>query len=149
MVAPQVVVRDVRAVRERAAWELARDRPLAAIELLEDAVELAPDDAEARMLLGVAYARTRRLEPALGQLERALLLAPDAFAPRCALGELYLRLGATAQAEEYLATALARATDAAERAYVRALVKSQRARGRRRVRPSFRLPIGGTRGSTT
>jgi Flp pilus assembly protein TadD len=149
MVAPRPFLPDVRVVRERAAWELARGRHVAAIDLLEGAVVLAPEDPELRTLLGVAYARGRRFEPALGQLERALLLAPDAFGPRCALGEVYLRLGATQQAEEYLAAARARATDAAERAYVGALVKSQRVRGRRRVRPSFRLPVGGTRGRGT
>jgi tetratricopeptide (TPR) repeat protein len=112
------------------------------IDLLEQALMLDPNHVAAHTMLAVAYARSRRVEPAIEHLESALAVAPDAFAPRCALGELYLRLGIPDRAHPHLARALEVATNPVERSYVQGLLKEDRARERRRVpRPSFRAPF--------
>lgn len=139
---PTPLVRDARTALERAQREFERGRMREAIDLLEQAVALDPRSAAARVLLGVAYARTHRIEPALQHLEAALALEPNAFAPRCALGELYLRLGIPEQARQHLHRALEHASNAAERAYAHSLLKEDRARERRRApRPDFGEPF--------
>jgi len=138
---------DARTARDRAARELERGRSKEAIDLLEWAVGLDPNDADCRTLLGVVYARTRQIERAFLQLERAIELAPDAFAPRCALGELYVRLAMSEEGEEHLNAALRCASSAAERGYVRSLTKQARDGGRRPLsRGSFRQPTWLMRG---
>jgi len=139
---PTPLVRDLRTALERAQRAFERGRLPEAIELLERALVLDPDHIEARTMLAIAYARTRRVDHALDHLEAALRRAPDAFAPRCALGELYLRLGMPEQARLHLAQALEVASSAGERSYVQGLLKEDRARGRRRVpRPDFQAPF--------
>jgi len=149
--APTPLVRDLATALERAQRAFERGHLREAIELLEQALRLDANHVDARTMVAVAYARTRRVEPALEHLEAALAVAPDAFAPRCALGELYLRLGIPDQARPHLARALEVAEGASESAYVQALLKDDRARERRRApRPSFRAPFwllrrGGTK----
>jgi tetratricopeptide (TPR) repeat protein len=139
---PTPLVRDAQAALERAQRDIERGRVAEGIDLLEQAVELDPQNVPARLMLGVAYARTRRVEQGLEHLEAAAALAPEAFAPECALGELYLRLGVPDQARPRLARALERASSAEERAYVQVLLKEDRLRERRRApRPSFARPF--------
>jgi len=135
---PTPLLRDLPAALERAQRAFERGHLQEAIDLLEQVLMLDPDHVEARTMLAVAYARTRRVPQAFEHLEAALEHAPAAFAPRCALGELYLRLGIPDQARPHLARALEVASSPAERAYVQTLLKDDRTRERRRVpRPSF------------
>ncbi len=136
------LLRDLPTALERAQRAFERGHLKETIDLLEQAVMLDPKHVTARTMLAVAYARSRRVEPALEHLEAALAVEPDAFAPRGALGELYLRLGIPDQARPHLARALEVATNATERSYVQSLLKEDRARERRRApRPSFRAPF--------
>ena len=140
--APTPLVRDLSAALERAQRAFERGHLREAIDLLEHALTIDEKHVEAHTMVAVAYARIRRVEPAVEHLEAALLLAPDAFAPRCALGELYLRLGIPDQGRRHLAAALEVASTSAERSYVQGLMKEDRTRDRRRVpRPSFRAPF--------
>ena len=148
--APTPLVRDLATALERAQRAFERGHLREAIELLEQALKLDAGHVGAHTMVAVAYARTRRVEPALEHLEAALALEPDAFAPRCTLGELYLRLGIPDQARPHLARALEVAGSASERAYVEALLREDRARERRRMpRPSFRAPFWFLRGRRT
>ena len=144
VVAPTLtpLLRDLPTALERAQRAVERGHVKETIDLLEQALMLDPNHVAAHTMLAVAYARSRRVEPAIEHLESALAVAPDAFAPRCALGELYLRLGIPDRAHPHLARALEVATNPVERSYVQGLLKEDRARERRRVpRPSFRTPF--------
>ena len=135
---PTPLLRDLPAALERAQRAFERGHLQEAIDLLEQVLMLDANHVEARTMLAVAYARTRRVQQAFEHLGAALVHRPDAFAPRCALGELYLRLGIPDQARPHLARALEVASSPAERSYVQALLKDDRTRERRRVpRPSF------------
>ncbi len=139
---PTPLVRDLPTALERAQRAFERGHLREAIDLLEHALTMDADHIGAHTMIAVAYARSRRVEPAFEHLEAALAIDPGAFAPRCALGELYLRLGIPEQARPHLARALEVATNATERAYVQGLMKEDRARERRRApRPSFRAPF--------
>jgi Tfp pilus assembly protein PilF len=137
---------DVVALVER---ELARGCTKLAIDLLEHVVALDRRNTAARIMLALAYARTRCLERAFKHLEEVLAVDPDGFSPRCALGELYLRLGDPEQARQHLDRALTRASNAAERARVISLIRQNCSRGARlakvKCRRTMRVP-GGTRG---
>ena len=135
-------VRDPQQALERAQREFERGHMKETIELLEQALILKADTAPVRTMLGIAYARTRKVDRALHHLEHAAEMAPESFAPRCALGELYARLGLPDKAREHLDHALELATTAAERSYVQGLLREERQRDRRRIyRPRF-PPLG-------
>lgn len=137
---PIPLVQNARAALERAERALERGRLSEAIDLLEQAVVLEPANVEARTLAADAYARTRRIERAFAHLDAALTADPHAFRPRCALGELYQRLAMPAEARPHLAAALARAATPEERAYVRRIIRDDRA-GAPRPNPGRRLRI--------
>jgi tetratricopeptide (TPR) repeat protein len=137
---------DALALAER---EFASGCTKVVIDLLEHAVALDRRNTAARVMLALAYARTRCLERAFKHLEEVLAVDPDGFSPRCALGELYLRLGDPEQARQHLDRALTRASNAAERARVISLIRQNCSRGARlakvKCRRTMRVP-GGTRG---
>jgi len=140
--APTPLVRDLPTALERAQRAFERGHLREAIELLEHALTLDPDHVSARTMLGVAYARTHRVDEAFAHLETALARAPGTFAPRCALAELYLRLGIPEKARPHLAGALEAATTETERSYVHGLQQDDRTRERHRVpRPNFSVPF--------
>ena len=135
-------IRDPQQALERAQREFERGHMKETIELLEQALILKADTAPVRTMLGIAYARTRKIDQALQHLEYATEIAPELFAPRCALGELYARLCVPDKAHEHLNRALELATTAAERSYVQGLMHEERQRDRRRIyRPRFE-PLG-------
>ena len=76
-----------------------QDRPAEAIEPLEKAASLAPDNAFCHLTLGNAYLRTRRLEGAQNELERATQLEPDNAAAHFQLGKLYKQIHALDRAK--------------------------------------------------
>ena len=142
MAPPITMVRDPAAALAWAEREFERGRMKEGIGFLEQAVALDGRNVSARIMLAIAYTRTRQVELAFQQLERAVEIEPDGFGPQCALGELYHRLAIPEQARWHLNAALARAVTPTERAYVRGLLREDRARQRRHApRPSFRQPF--------
>jgi tetratricopeptide (TPR) repeat protein len=141
---PTEFIRDSRQALELAPRELERGHVQEAIDVLERTLQTCEESAGVRTLLGIAYARSHRVDAAFQQLERAVALDPEAFGPRCALGELYLRLCVVEKGRAHLAEALEYATSREERAYVQQLLREDRARDRKRAqRPSFGTSIWG------
>ncbi len=70
-----------------------------AIEPLEKAVALAPDNAYCRLTLGIYYHKIGRLEDAQQQLERATQLDPENAVAHYQLGRLYKDIHAMDRAE--------------------------------------------------
>jgi tetratricopeptide (TPR) repeat protein len=70
-----------------------------ALEPLEQAVVLAPNDAYCRMKLGVAYRQAGRLPDARRELEKATHLQPDSPIAHYQLGRLYKEMHELNQAQ--------------------------------------------------
>jgi tetratricopeptide (TPR) repeat protein len=87
---------------------LARNgEPAKAVQLLERAIELAPDDVSSRFQLGTLSVAQGNTAAARQQLERCTRLAPDFSDGWAQLSALQARLGENAAAERTLATGLA------------------------------------------
>ena len=69
-------------------------------------VELAPDDANAHLLLGTALAEAGQLAEALGHLQRAVELAPSLVRGHIRLGNHLRELSRTGEAVEAYGRAL-------------------------------------------
>jgi len=67
---------------------------------LRRGVELAPDDANAHLLLGTALAKAGQLADALGHLQRAVELAPSLVRGHIRPGNLLRKLRRTGEAVE-------------------------------------------------
>jgi Flp pilus assembly protein TadD len=139
---PRALIRDTRRALEVAQRDFERGQLVEAIEVLERVVASGGGTVSVHTMLGIAYARTRRVEHAFDHLERAVALDPQAFVPRCALGELYLRLCIVEQGRTHLRHALALASTAEERRCVETLLREDREREKRRApRPHFWKPF--------
>lgn len=77
-----------------------------ALQLLERAVELAPNDLSARFQLGTLHASQRNFAEARQQLERCTIQAPEFADGWAQLSALQAQLGETSAAERTLATGL-------------------------------------------
>lgn len=71
------------------------------IAQLRSAVELAPQVAEVRVLLGMALSVDLQVHPAMEELRQAVKLAPDSFIAQLKFGELLMRLRVCDQAAEH------------------------------------------------
>jgi len=120
---PTASVRDSRETLDRAERALARGRLRDGIEVLERYLSAGSDSAAVRTVLGLTYARTRRVERAIHHLERAVGLEPTAFEPRLALAEIYQRLGLVEDGRLHLKQAMTLATSAHERSQARRLLR--------------------------
>jgi tetratricopeptide (TPR) repeat protein len=67
---------------------------------LRDAVALAPETAELRVLLGMALCVNLEAQEALEELRESVRLAPDSFIAHLKFGELLMRLRVCDQAAE-------------------------------------------------
>ena len=85
--------RDPRVLNQRERADL--------IATLTNAVELAPNVPEARVLFGMALCVDLQAQEAMEQLREAVRQAPDCFIARLKLGELLMRLRICDQAEEH------------------------------------------------
>lgn len=81
---------------------------------LRGAVELAPELAEVRVLLGMALAVDLQAQEALEQLRQAVEQAPDSFIARLKYGELLMRLRICGKAAEETHKAAVLAGNAAQ-----------------------------------
>ncbi len=75
----------------------------AAIKYFSSAALRAPDNADIQNLMGFAYRRTGKLEPAFKHYQRALELNPRHRGAHEYVGEAYLMVNNLAKAEEHLA----------------------------------------------
>jgi tetratricopeptide (TPR) repeat protein len=86
--------------------------PAAAVEPLENAADLAPQDARTKRILGTALERSGKLAPAIEQYQAARNLDETDFRNRVALGHALLSAGRASEAEtEYRAALTLNATE--------------------------------------
>lgn len=81
--------------------------PAAAVDPLQQAAELAPQDARTKWLLGMALENSGKLAPAIEQYQAAERLNAKDFDTRLALGHALIAAGRPADAEAELREALA------------------------------------------
>jgi len=91
------------------------------IDRLEQTCLANPQSADARTLLGMAYAVNLDVYKSMDALESALTVEPDHFWAQLKYGELHYRLRALARAEEELA----KAVDLAETSWQLAIARRQ------------------------
>lgn len=84
------------------------------IAQLRHAVELAPQVAEIKVLLGMALSVDLQAQEALDVLRRAARQAPDSFIARLKLGELLMRLRICREAEQETHQAVRLASNTAQ-----------------------------------
>ena len=81
--------------------------PAAAVDPLQHAAELTPQDARTKWLLGMALEHSGKLAPAIEQYQSAEKLSPKDFDTHLALGQALIAAGRPADAEPELREALA------------------------------------------
>ena len=115
--------------------------PAQAVELLTRVVTLAPNFPEARVCLGLAYALTYNIYPAIDQLERAGELDPESFAAHFTLAKLNFKLRIPEKGYAAASEALKCVTTIEQRKMLVELLKEERARERNGInRPAFNQP---------
>jgi len=113
-------------------------QPSEAVELLTRAVELAPHVAETRICLGLAYALTHNIYPAIDHLEAAGNLDPESFAAHYTLAKLNFKLRIPQKGYEAAQRALTCMATLEQRKMLTELLKEERARERNGIsRPWF------------
>jgi len=116
--------------------------PAEAVELLCCAVELAPQFPEARICLGLAYALTYNIYPAIDHLEMAGELDPESFAAHFTLAQLNFKLRIPQKGYEAANLALKCVSTIEQRRMLTELLKEERARERNGIaRPWFNKPF--------
>lgn len=112
--------------------------PAEAVELLSRTVELAPYFPEARICLGLAYALTHNIYPAIDHLEAAGTIDPENFAAHYTLAKLNFKLRIPQKGYEASQRALRCITNLEQRKMLTELLKEERARERNGIaRPWF------------
>ena len=102
--------------------------PAAAASYFEQIIHMLPDFADAHVALGIAYAVTGKIYPALDHLEEATSLEPDNFFAHFKLGQLQFKLHIPARGYEEMQKALDCATSMEERKLVGQLIHEQKQR---------------------
>jgi tetratricopeptide (TPR) repeat protein len=98
----------------RDPWVLDEHERGSLIAQLRNAVDLAPDMAELRVLLGTALSVDLQAQEAMKQLRQAVEQAPDSFIARLKYGELLMRLRICQSAAEETHKAALLAANAAQ-----------------------------------
>jgi Tfp pilus assembly protein PilF len=130
----------MEAFREGLEYFQAGD-PGAALVAFSRSVMQAPDCAEARIFLGLAYALTCHIYPALDELEKATELQPDSFAAHFTLAQLNFKLRIPDKGYAAAREALRCTSNLEQRAMLTQLLKEERTRERNGIaRPSFSKP---------
>ncbi|HLI64204.1 MAG TPA: hypothetical protein VKV05_12455 [Terriglobales bacterium] len=102
--------------------------PQKAVERFERVLEIAPEFADGHVALGIAYAVTSNIYPALDHLEHATVLAPNSFFAHFKLGHLYFKLRVPRKGYREMDRALDCATSARERKLAAYLIREERQR---------------------
>jgi Tfp pilus assembly protein PilF len=77
----------------RANQLLAQSKPAEALELLQEAAKLSPEDEDVHYNLGIALSRLNRNDEAVKEYQEALRIFPDYAEVHNNLGNLYVRMG--------------------------------------------------------
>ena len=125
--AGELSVPAVRHVRE-GLEQLSLGEPAAAVVALNAALEHAPDLPDAHVALGVAYAMSSRIYPAIDHLTRAAELEPENFHAPFKLAQLYFKLRVPAKGYEAARRALDCAGTLDERRLIAQLLRQERER---------------------
>ncbi|HXH49086.1 MAG TPA: tetratricopeptide repeat protein [Terriglobia bacterium] len=116
--------------------------PAAAAKCFEQIVEMAPEYADAHVGLGIAYAVSGNIYPALDRLEEAVNLEPDNFFAHFKLGQLQFKLHVPKRGYEEMQKALDCATSIEERKLVGQLIHEQKQREQKGLaRPTWDRPF--------
>ena len=116
--------------------------PAAAASCFEQIVQVLPDFADAHVGLGIAYAITGKIYPALDHLEEATNLEPDNFFAHFKLGQLQFKLHIPMKGYEEMQKALDCATSIEERKLVGQLIHEQKQREEKGLaRPTWNRPF--------
>lgn len=119
--------------------------PAEAIELFSRVVELAPNFPEARVCLGLAYALSYKIYPAMDHLQIAGELDPESFAAHFTLAQLNFKLRTPQKGYEAAERARKCIGTIEQRKMLTELLKEERARERSGVaRPWFNTPFSKT-----
>jgi tetratricopeptide (TPR) repeat protein len=119
--------------------------PAEAVELFTRVVELAPNFPEARVCLGLAYALSYKIYPAIDHLEMAGELAPDSFAAHFTLAQLNFKMRIPQKGYEAAERARKCISTIEQRKMLTELLKEERARERNGIaRPWFNTPFSKT-----
>jgi tetratricopeptide (TPR) repeat protein len=113
-----------------------------AVPALSRAVELAPHFPEARICLGLAFALTHSIYPAIDQLEMAGKLDPESFAAHYTLAQLNFKLRIPQKGYEAAQRALQCVSSLEQRKMLTHLLKEEKVRERNGIsRPWFNKPF--------
>jgi len=116
----------------------------AAASCFEQIVQLLPEHADAHVGLGIAYAVTGKIYPALDHLEEATNLEADNFFAHFKLGQLQFKLHVPRKGYEEMQKALDCATSIEERKLVGQLIHEQKKREQKGLaRPTWDRPFSG------
>ena len=119
--------------------------PAEAVELFTRVVELAPNFPEARVCLGLAYALSYKIYPAMDHLEIAGELDPESFAAHFTLAQLNFKLRTPRKGYEAAERARKCISTIEQRRMLTELLKEERARERNGIsRPWFNTPFSKT-----
>jgi tetratricopeptide (TPR) repeat protein len=119
--------------------------PSEAVDFFSRVVELAPNFHEARVCLGLAYALSYKIYPAMDHLELAGQLDPESFAAHYSLAQLNFKLRTPQKG--YVAAEKARRCigTVEQRRMLTELLKEERTRERNGIaRPWFNTPFSKT-----
>jgi tetratricopeptide (TPR) repeat protein len=118
--------------------QLSLGEPAAAAVALNSALEHAPNLPDVHVALGVAYAMTSRIYPAIAHFTRASDLEPENFHAQFKLAQLYFTLRVPAKGYELARRALECAGTLDERRLIAQLLRHERQRERDGIaRPWF------------
>ncbi len=118
--------------------QLSLGEPAAAVVALTSALEHAPNLPDVHVALGVAYAMTSRIYPAIDHLTHATELEPENFHAQFKLAQLYFKLRVPAKGYESSRCALDCAGSLDERRLIAELLRQERQRERDGIaRPWF------------
>ncbi len=133
---------EARTCFQQGMAKLQMAEPAEAVELLCRTVELAPYFPEARICLGLAYALTYNIYPAIDHLEAAGKIDPENFAAHYTLAKLHFKLRVPQKGYEAARQALQCITNLEQRKMLTELLKEERARERDGIaRPWFNKPF--------
>ncbi len=129
---------EARTCYQQGMAKLQMAEPAEAVELLSRTVELAPYFPEARICLGLAYALSHNIYPAIDHLEAAGKIDPENFAAHYTLAKLNFKLRIPQKGYEASERALRCISTLEQRKMLTELLREERARERNGIaRPWF------------